>query len=123
MNEAAIAAGSAGDAWGWAVLGGIEIKTPMIAPGDSIMLQGVYSKGAVEYTGISSSPLGVAQGIGFKNLGGVGPSTDIWDSALVLHRRSPTIAVLDDCLVVERDVPPLLAAEPAFGFLGRREPV
>ena len=38
----------------------------MIAPGDSIMLQGVYSKGAVEYTGISSSPLGIAAGIGHQ---------------------------------------------------------
>jgi hypothetical protein len=68
------------DAWGWAVLGGIEIKTPMIAPGDSIMLQGVYSKGAVEYTGISASPLAAAQGIGWRNSAGVGPATDIWDA-------------------------------------------
>jgi hypothetical protein len=72
----------ASDQYGWAVLGGIEIKTPSIAPGDSIMLQGVYSKGAVEYTGISASPLGIAQGIGYKNVAGVGPSTDIWDSSL-----------------------------------------
>jgi hypothetical protein len=86
VNEAAAVAGVS-DAWGWAVLGGIEIKTPMIAPGDSIMLQGVYSKGAVEYTGISSSPLGVALGVGYKTANGgltglAGPATDIWDSAL-----------------------------------------
>jgi len=65
--------------YGWAVLGGIEIKTPMIAPGDSITLQGVYSRGAVEYTGLSASPLGVTQGIGLKNLLGVGPALDVFD--------------------------------------------
>ena len=42
VNELGVASpGFGGDAWGWAVLGGIEIKTPSIAPGDSIMLQGV----------------------------------------------------------------------------------
>ena len=82
VNEARRLCWRYSDAWGWAVLGGIEIKTPMIAPGDSIMLQGVYSKGAVEYTGISSSPLGVAQGIGYRNVAGVGPATDIYDAFL-----------------------------------------
>lgn len=83
VNELGVASpGFGGDAWGWAVLGGIEIKTPSIAPGDSIMLQGVLSKGAVEYTGLASSPLAVAQGIGWKNVAGFGPATDIWDASL-----------------------------------------
>jgi hypothetical protein len=52
----------------------------MIAPGDSITLQGVYSRGAVEYTGISASPLAVTQGVGLRNTGGIGPVFDIADA-------------------------------------------
>jgi hypothetical protein len=44
------------DTWGGAVLGGIEIKTPT-GPGDSFLLQGVWSNGVVEATGISGNPL------------------------------------------------------------------
>jgi hypothetical protein len=73
------------DTYGWAVLGGIEIKTPSIAPGDSIMLQGVWSRGAVEYTGLASSPLAVGQGIGYVNpITGVGPSFDVFDSFITV---------------------------------------
>ena len=86
LNQATANAGYS-DTWGWAVLGGIEIKTPMIAPGDSIMLQGVWSKGAVEYTGISSSPLGVARGIGYLNQALVGP-------AVVIHDFSPNNGIV-----------------------------
>ena len=71
---------AAGDQYGWAVLGGIEIKTPMIAPGDSITLQGVYADGAVEYTGLSSSQNSFATAIGLKNALGVGPATAIYDA-------------------------------------------
>ncbi len=78
FNEVFNASGIS-DTWGWAVLGGIEIKTPMIAPGDSIMLQGVWSRGAIEATGISASPLAMAQGIGLRNTLGVGPSFDLFD--------------------------------------------
>jgi hypothetical protein len=79
LNEATAAAGY-GDTYGWAVLGGIEIKTPMIAPGDSIMLQGVYSKGAVEYTGLSSGPAAGVTSIGLKNTALVGPIAWIFDA-------------------------------------------
>ena len=75
-----LAAVGLSDGWGWAVLGGIEVKTPMIAPGDSIMLQGVYAKGATEATGISASPLGIAGLIGLKNAAGIGPATGIYDA-------------------------------------------
>ncbi len=48
------------------------------------MLQGVYSKGAVEYTGISSSPLGVATSIGYPNIQAVSAaSTIIYDAVAV----------------------------------------
>ena len=89
VNELGVASpGFGGDAWGWAVLGGIEIKTPSIAPGDSIMLQGVLSKGAVEYTGLASSPLAVAQGIGWKNVAGFGPATDVLDRLATRNHRT-----------------------------------
>jgi Porin subfamily len=34
------------DKWGWAVLSGAEIKLPMIAPGDRLLVQANYSEGA-----------------------------------------------------------------------------
>ncbi len=71
---------AASDQYGWAILGGIEIKTPMIAPGDSIVLQGVYADGAVEYTGISSTQNGIASVVGLKNTLGVGPATALYDA-------------------------------------------
>jgi hypothetical protein len=82
-GTAPLTAGPQGDLWGWAILGGIEIKTPMIAPGDSIMLQGVWARGAVEHTGLSASATGFATTIGLKNAAGVGPGADIYDAACI----------------------------------------
>ncbi len=79
VNQILANAGTA-DEWGWAVGGGIEIKTPTIAPGDSIMLQGVWSSGAVVYTGISSHPFAIAQGVGLRTTAGVGPALDVFDA-------------------------------------------
>jgi hypothetical protein len=67
------------DSWGYALLAGIEVKLGMLAPGSSIALQGVYSRGAVEFTGLSASPLASTNGIGLKNPAGVGPASDIFD--------------------------------------------
>ena len=50
------AATVASDTWGYAIGGGIEIKTPSIAPGDSISLQSVWARGAVKYSGLVSVP-------------------------------------------------------------------
>ena len=83
LNEVfSTAAGGISDGWGWAVLGGIEIKTPMIAPGDSIMLQGVWSRGAVEYTGISASPLASIASVGLRSSGLAfgGPAFMVFDA-------------------------------------------
>jgi hypothetical protein len=71
--------GGAGDAWGYAVLAAISVNLPSIAPGDSISLQGVYTRGNVERTGLSTSPLGIATAIGLLNPAGVGPTTWVWD--------------------------------------------
>ena len=76
-------AGGIGDKWGWAIGGGIEIKLPMVAPGDSIMLQGVWSQGAIEYTGISSSPLASILMVGSRNtLGTTGATAQVYDAII-----------------------------------------
>jgi len=41
--------------WGYAVGGGVTVNLPMIAAGDTINLQAVYSKGAVAYAGADLS--------------------------------------------------------------------
>lgn len=79
VNQLLATAGT-GDAWGWAIGGGIEVKTPMIAPGDSIILQGVWSQGAVEYTGLSAGPVAGLGGIGLRNTALVGPALDVFDA-------------------------------------------
>jgi hypothetical protein len=68
------------DTWGGAILGAIEVKLPSLAPGDSITLQGVWSDGAPEATGISSSPLATANQIGLRNIFGIGPDTYLYDA-------------------------------------------
>jgi hypothetical protein len=82
VNQAAALAGVA-DTWGGAVLAAIEVKLPSIAPGDSITLQGIWSDGAPEATGISSSPLASATGIGLRNFLGLGPMTQLYDAFVI----------------------------------------
>ncbi|MBT9290076.1 porin [Prosthecodimorpha staleyi] len=41
--------------WGYAVGGGVTVNLPMLAAGDTINLQAVYSKGAVAYAGADLS--------------------------------------------------------------------
>lgn len=53
-----------GDDWGYAIGAGAEIKLPMLGAGDTIKIVGVWSEGAVEYTGLSGSPYGGIAGIG-----------------------------------------------------------
>jgi len=47
---------AASDAWGWAIGAGITLKTPQTGAGDNIIISGAYTKGAVNYTGMSTSP-------------------------------------------------------------------
>lgn len=56
--------------WGYAVGAGAEIKLPMLGAGDTIKIVGVWSEGAVEYTGLSGSPYGGITGIGLGFNGG-----------------------------------------------------
>lgn len=60
------------DDWGWAIGAGVEIKLPMISPGDSIFFQAVTSEGAIEYTGLSGSPYGANGGVNVGYIGGLG---------------------------------------------------
>jgi hypothetical protein len=81
VNQATAAAG-VGDAWGHAFSFGADIKLPMLAPGDSIFFQAAYARGAVEYTGLSASPLTVATAIGLKNNFGIGPVIQVYDAGV-----------------------------------------
>jgi hypothetical protein len=69
--------------WGYAVGAGIEVKTPQTGnPNNSFLLQGVYSKGAVEYTGLAASPVTTAAALGFVT--GVGGSVAVVADAIRL---------------------------------------
>jgi hypothetical protein len=77
--------------WGYAVGAGIEVKTPQTGnPNNSFLLQGVWSKGAVEYTGLASSPVTTAAGLGFVT-GASGAVAGILDAAGIgttLHKTT-----------------------------------
>ena len=52
------------DTWGWAIGGAVEIKLPMIAPGDSLFIQAGYADGALSYVGFAGTTQGRATGLG-----------------------------------------------------------
>ena len=82
-------AGNPGSAWGYAVGAGFEVKTPQTgAPNNSFLLQGVWSKGAVEYTGLASSPVTTAGVLGFITgaTGAVIPVDDAFGILGTLHK-------------------------------------
>jgi hypothetical protein len=70
--------------WGYAFGGGVEIKTPMWAPQDTVTLQANWTKGAADYTGFGQSPVGPSTFLGQKNTGapatGTGPIIDTFDA-------------------------------------------
>jgi hypothetical protein len=92
--------------WGYAVGAGVEFKLPMLGAGDTLKITGVWSEGAVEYTGLSGSPYGGVGGIGlgydggatfgtvtdFVNATGTGSGTDA-ASVMVQFRHfwTPTV--------------------------------
>jgi hypothetical protein len=66
--------------WGHAIGAGVEVKTPQTGnPNNSFLLQGVYSKGAVEFTGLAASPVTTVSTLGFV-LGSSGAVTPIFDA-------------------------------------------
>jgi hypothetical protein len=68
--------------YGFAVGAGIEIKTPQTGnANNSLLLQGTWSEGAVDYTGYNSSPNGsVNQTFGLQNFAGTGPVFGVRDA-------------------------------------------
>jgi Porin subfamily len=55
-TQVGLLSGHPGDVWGYAVGGGIQINTPMIAPGDHIGFNTTYTVGAYNYA--NNSPIG-----------------------------------------------------------------
>jgi hypothetical protein len=65
-SNALLANQGADDKWGYAFGGGFEIKTPQTGnPNNSFLAQAQWTKGAVEYTGLASSPVTTAAALGF----------------------------------------------------------
>jgi hypothetical protein len=69
------------DKYGYAVLGGVNFKLPMIAPGDSFMVEGAWSRGVVDYTGVSGNPYSSNLALGYRN-GFYGPVVNFMDAYL-----------------------------------------
>lgn len=91
-----------GDDWGWAIGAGAEIKLPVLGAGDTLKIVGVWSEGAIEYTGLSGSPYGGIAGIqlGFNGTGagfldgGTTPGTLTDASSIMVQYRhfwTPTV--------------------------------
>ena len=79
LHELKTGPGDADGGWGYAVGAGFEVKTPQTGnPNNSFLLQGVWSKGAVEFTGLNSSPVTTAGVLGFIR-GATGGVTEVAD--------------------------------------------
>jgi len=59
--------------YGYAFLGGLNFKLPMIGANDSLQIEGVWSKGAVAFTGINASSYTKPNSLGYIT-NGVGPN-------------------------------------------------
>lgn len=56
------------DQWGWAIGGFAEFKLPMLATGDSLLIQASYAEGAASYLGLSGTVQGRAVAVGSIDL-------------------------------------------------------
>ena len=65
--------------YGYAALAGLNFKLPALGAGDSFQVEGAWSKGAVDYTGLSANPYSNNSSIGYRK-GGFGPVIDLFDS-------------------------------------------
>jgi hypothetical protein len=66
--------------WGYALGGGFELKTPQTGnPNNSLLVQGAWTKGAIEYTGLNASPVTTMAGLGYIR-GATGPFMPVSDS-------------------------------------------
>jgi Porin subfamily len=65
--------------YGYAALGGVNMKLPMLGAGDSFQVEGAWARGAVDYTGTSANPYSNNVAMGYRQ-GAVGPVIDLFDS-------------------------------------------
>ena len=65
--------------YGYAALAGINLKLPALGVGDSFQIKGAWSKGAVDYTGLSANPYSNNSSLGYRK-GLIGPVIDLFDS-------------------------------------------
>jgi len=81
LHELKMSTGSSTDtSWGYAIGAGIEVKTPQTGnPNNSVLLQGVWSKGAVEFTGLAASPVTTVRALGFGT-GSTGTAALVFDA-------------------------------------------
>ncbi|HVT55967.1 MAG TPA: porin, partial [Xanthobacteraceae bacterium] len=68
--------------YGYAVLGGLNFKLPQIGAKDNFMIEGVWSKGAVAFTGINSSSYSKVTNLAYVT-DGTGPLLDTFDALFV----------------------------------------
>ncbi|MFG1465214.1 porin [Xanthobacter sp. DSM 24535] len=63
---------STDDTWGWAIGGSVELKLPVISPGDSLYIQANYADGALSYLGLSGTTQGRATSLGSSGINSFG---------------------------------------------------
>ncbi|OYW41686.1 MAG: porin [Azorhizobium sp. 12-66-6] len=61
--------------WGWAIGGSVELKLPVISPGDSLYIQANYADGALSYLGLSGTVQGRATSLGRTDINTFGTFT------------------------------------------------
>jgi len=65
--------------YGYAALAGVNFKLPALGAGDSFQVEGAWSRGAVDYTGLSANPYSNNSSLGYRK-GAIGPVLDLFDS-------------------------------------------
>jgi hypothetical protein len=123
------------DLWGYAVLAGLSVNLPQIAPGDKIAAQGVYSHAALGYSGIPNTALSVTdQGMNMNANGTIYQLTDalnydvgLWSTpttwtgaAYFEHHFSPQFSLTPEAsfAVVHYSNSPTMISAAAASFLG-----
>ena len=76
---AIICAPAATDKWAYAFLGGVNFKLPNIAPGDSWQVEAAWSKGGVDFVGVSGNPYQQVGLIAYRTHS-QGPILDLFDA-------------------------------------------
>ena len=93
-NDGSAAAAQIDDELGWAVGAGVNIRLPMLAAGDALWLQAVYSEGAVSYADAPTTVGEFEVGLADAYVNGTGTSlvlTEAWSiGGAFRHYWTPT---------------------------------